>query len=107
MTLCSRPCDSLPPMTTHRIPHNLLVVGTTISHAVMIGGAIALYLAGKIDATAFVAIMAAFGGAWSGVAGALISTRQATPSTAPGGTDPAPGVSAAPVDQAGATVGHA
>lgn len=93
-------------MTTHRIPHNLLLTGTTISHVVMVVGAIVLYCTGKIDATAFAAIMAAFGGAWSGVAGALITTRQATPSTAPGGTIPAPGVSAAPVDAPGATVGH-
>lgn len=94
-------------MTQHRIPHNLLLTGTTISHAVMIVGAITLYVMGKIDATVFAAIMAAFGGAASGVAGMLITTRQATPSTAPGGSDPAPGVSAAPVDQPGATVGQA
>lgn len=92
-------------MPTHRVPHNLLVVATTTSHLAMIGGAIALYVGGKIDSTAFAAIMAGFGAGWSGVAGALITTRQTQPSTAPGGTDPAPGVTAAPFTQTATPAG--
>jgi hypothetical protein len=83
-------------MPTHRIPHNILAFATASSHALMIGGAIALYLTGRISTTAFAAIMAAFGAGWSGVAGTLISTRSVTPSTAPGGSASAPGASVTP-----------
>jgi len=83
-------------MTTPRIPHNLSIALNVISHGAIFVGAIVLYLGGKIDSTAFAAIMAAGGALWSGVAGVLISTRQTQPSTAPGGSDPAPGATAAP-----------
>lgn len=83
-------------MLTKALPHNMLAVLTELSHALMIGGAVALYLLGKIDATTFAALMAGFGAFWSGVAGVLISTRQTAPSTAPGGGTPAPGAQAAP-----------
>lgn len=83
-------------MTQFRIPHSLLVYATSISHVLMVAGAIALYAAGKIDATAFAAIMAAFGAGWSGVAGALITVRRSMPSASAGTGAPAPTSSAAP-----------
>lgn len=83
-------------MITKALPHNLLAALTELSHVAMVGGAIALFMLGKIDTATFTAIMAGFGGLWSGVAGVLISTRQSAPSTAPGGGTPAPGAQAAP-----------
>lgn len=84
-------------MPTHKIPHNLLLIGTSVSHVVMIGGAILLYLAGKIDTAAFVAIMAAFGGAWSGVATALVTVKGSQAVTPSLDATPASGAGAAPV----------
>jgi hypothetical protein len=93
-------------MPTHRLPHQLLVVMTTVSHFVMIGGAIALYLAGKLSAPAFVAIMAGFGGAWSGVAGVIVTTGRANAVTPPAGTTSAPVASATPTTSSASPVEH-
>ena len=81
-------------MPNFKIPHNLAVWGAAFSHAVMVAGAVVLFLAGKIDTPTFAAIMAGFGGAYSGVGAVLITAKgsqavtpsQATttvPSTAP------------------------
>lgn len=83
-------------MKQHLVPHNLLVYATSASHAAMIAGAIALYATGRIDSTAFAAILATFGAAWSGVAGALITVRRSRPSTVVDTGAPAPGATAAP-----------
>lgn len=93
-------------MTPHKVPHSLLVYATTVSHVAMIGGAIALYLLGKIDGAALAAILGLFGAAWSGVAGALISVRGSTPSADPNTGAPAPGASAAPTVSPAPADGH-
>jgi hypothetical protein len=90
-------------MPTYKIPHNLLVVATTVSHAVMVAGAIALYFAGKIDSTAFLAIMTGFGGAYSGAAGALIAVKGSKAVTSPAGGTTPPSATAAPASTSSAT----
>jgi hypothetical protein len=70
----------------------------------MVAGAVALYLGGKIDSTAFAAVMAGFGAGWSGVAGALITVRKSQAVTLSTGVNGAPNASAAPVSHTSATL---
>lgn len=87
--------------TPHKIPHSLLVAVTPVTHGIMILGAILLYWAGKIDATTLIAVLVAFGGAYSGVAGALIAVKRSQAVTSPTGPASGPGVSATPVTTTG------
>lgn len=89
--------------TPHKIPHNLLLIGTTASHAVMAAGAILLYWAGKIDATLLTAVLVGLGGIYSGVAGVVISAKGSQAVTPPQGGTPSPGAPAAPVSTSSAT----
>jgi hypothetical protein len=61
--------------TPHKIPHQFLIWATGATHAVMVAGAVALYLTGKIDAATFTAIMAGFGGAYATAAGLLVKAK--------------------------------
>lgn len=88
-------------MPTHKIPHSLLVVVTPVTHAIMILGAIALFWVGKIDAATLTAVLVAFGGAYSGVAGALIAVKRSQAVTSPTGPALGPGAPAAPVTTSG------
>lgn len=83
-------------MTNFKIPHALAVHSAWISHAVMAAGAVYLYLSGKIDSTAFAAIIATLGAAWAGVAGALISVAKGKPVPVATGSTDAPGTPSAP-----------
>ena len=83
-------------MITQKIPHALAVHAAWISHAAILGAAFYLYYTGKIDGTAFAAIVATLGAAWAGVAGALISVAKAKPVTVAAGGSDAPGTSATP-----------
>lgn len=85
-------------MNLQRIPHTLAVHSAWISHAVLVGGAVYLYVSGKISEAAMVGIVTGVGGAWAGVIGALKLSGPGQPVTHPAGGQPAPGVTVTPAE---------
>lgn len=90
-------------MPTQKIPHTLLIIATGASHVVMIAGAVLLYWAGKIDAATLTAVLVAFGGAYSGAVGALVTAARSSAVTPSASTPGAPSASAASVTHSSAT----
>jgi hypothetical protein len=69
----------------------------------MIAGAVLLYWFGKIDAATFTAILAGFGGAYTGVGAALITAKGSQAVTPSQDTTKVPSVAPAPASTSSVT----